>query len=84
MECRISRKSRKKDPLFYNIQAIEICRKSGVKFTYSTTSDLKNDFLVVDNVPEVIEELKNLPCWIKGPKTLDDGRVKFETDWLNI
>jgi hypothetical protein len=84
MDCKILIDSKKEDHLYYNIQAIEICKKSGVKYTYSTSKDLKNDYLVVDNVPEVIEELKKLPCWIKDPKTQKDGRVKFETDWVNI
>lgn len=84
MECKISNDPRKEDHLYYNIQAIEICKKNGVKFTYSTSNNLKNDYLVVENVPEVIEELKKLPCWVKDPKTQTDGRVKFETDWLNI
>lgn len=84
MEIKFSKDMRKEDQLYYNIQAIEICKKSGAKFTYSTSNDLKNDYLVVENVPEVIEELKKLPCWIKDPKTQKDGRVKFETDWVNI
>ena len=84
MDFKITKEPRKEDQLYYNIQAIEICKKSGVKFTYSTSNDLKYDYLVVENVPEVIEELKKLPCWIKDPKTQKDGRVKFETDWLNI
>lgn len=84
MECKITKDPRKKDHLYYNIQAVEICKKSGVIFTYSTSKDLKKDYLVVENVPEVIEVLKNLPCWVKDPKILKDGKVKFETDWLNI
>ena len=84
MEFKFSRDPKKEDRLYYNIQAIEICKKSGVKFVYSTSKDLKNDYLVVENVPEVIEELKKLPCWIKEPKIQSDGKIKFETDWLNI
>lgn len=84
MECKITKDPRKKDHLYYNIQAIEICRKSEVKFTYSTSKDYKKDYLVVENDPEVIEELKKLPCWVKDPKIQNDGKVKFETDWLNI
>ncbi len=84
MDCKIMKIQRNDGHLYYNIQAIEICKKSGVQFTYSTSKDLKNDYLVVENVPEVIEELKKLPCWIKEPKIQKDGRIKFETDWLNV
>lgn len=84
MDCKILKDPRKKDHLYYNIQAVEICRKSEVNFTYSTSKDLKKDYLVVENDPEVIEELKRLPCWVKKPITKEDGKVKFETDWLNI
>lgn len=84
MEFKISRDLKIEDRLYYNIQAIEICKKSGVNFTYSTSKDLKNDYLVVENDPEVIDELKKLPCWVKEPKTQQDGKIKFETDWLNI
>lgn len=84
MECKILNDLSKGTRLYYNVQAIEICKKSGVQFTYSTSNDFKNDYLVVENKPKVIEELKKLPCWIKDPKTQTDGRVKFETDWLNI
>ena len=84
MEFKISRDLKIEDRLYYNIQAIEICKKSGVNFTYSTSKDLKNDYLVVENDPEVIDELKKLPCWVKEPKTQQDGKIKFETDGLNI
>ena len=76
MDCKISKDPRKEDHLYYNIQAIEICKKSGAQFTYSTSKDLKNDYMVVENVPEVIEELKK-----NGWST---ARSVLETDWLNI
>ena len=30
--------------------------------TYSTSKDLKKDFLVIENVPEIIKDLEELPC----------------------
>lgn len=84
MDCKIMKDPKKDNYLNYNIQAIEICKKNGVQYSYSTSNDLKKDYLVVDNVPEVIEELQALPCWIKEPTIQADGKVKFETDWLNI
>ncbi|MCR5140212.1 MAG: hypothetical protein K6B45_08630 [Bacteroidaceae bacterium] len=81
----MEKKSVKHDHLYYNIQAIEICRKCGVDFSYSTSKDLKKDYLVVENVPTVIEELKKLPCWVKEPKVQkNDGYIIFETDYLHI
>lgn len=73
----------KEEHLYYNIQAIEICKKYGVEYKYSTSYDLTIDYFKVENVPEVIEELKALNCWTSIDKA-GTGYVTFKTNVNNL
>lgn len=50
------------DHLYYKYKLLRFVKKCGVDFTYSTSKDLKKDFLVIENVPEIIKDLEELPC----------------------
>lgn len=58
-----NKKQQNENRLYYNIQAIEICKKYNVEYKYSTSKDLTKDTLTVENVKDVIDELKALNCW---------------------
>lgn len=67
----------KSENLYYSIQTIEVCKKFGMDFTDFTSNGLKK-FLLVENVPEVIEELEQLPFQIKDSKKQKDGKLSLK------
>ncbi len=68
----------KEERLYYNIQAIEICKKHGVEYKYSTSNDLIKDYLKVEDVPEAIGELKALNCWTKVKQVSEEKELTDE------
>lgn len=82
-EVNILKQNKQESRLFYNIQAIEICKKHNAKYTYSTSRDLKTDRIEVEDTPAVIEELRGLNCWVRITTSVrKDGMhvFVFETD----